>query len=358
MKKISFALLFFLIGCKDNIEKTAPTIENITVSIYASGSLKSENQYQVFAKSSGILNQILVQEGDLVKTNQLLFSIYNETSSLSRQNAQLVANFNSFNNNRDKLTDLKSSIELAKNRMQNDSLNYARQKALYQQQAIAKANLEQSELQYLNSKTNYNSTKIKYDDLKRQLSYSDEQAKRNLAISENLESDFMVKSEIIGKVYAILKEKGEMISPQVPLAIIGDANNFIIQLQIDENDISSIEKGQLVILSLDSYPGKTFEATITKINPYLNERSKTFLVEAKFKQQPQKLYPNLSLEANIIVSKKEKALLIPRSYLIDEQYVMNEKGEKIKIKIGLKNFEKVEVLEGLTKNDIIIIPVK
>lgn len=356
MKQISLVLLLVLAACKDKVEKTSPTIENITESVYASGVLKSEHQYQVFSKSSGILHQILVEEGDLVKVNQLLFSIYNETSALSRQNAQLLANFNSFSNNSDKLNDLKASIELAKIKMQNDSLNYSRQKALYQQQAIAKANLEQSELQYLNSKTAYNSAKIKYNDLKRQLSFSDEQARRNLAISENLESDFVVTSEIKGRVYAILKEKGEMISPQVPLAIIGDANNFIIELQIDENDISSIEVGQLVILTLDSYPGKTFEANITKINPYLNERSKTFIVEAKFKQQPKKLYPNLSLEANIIVSKKENALLIPRSYLINENYVVKEDGTKIKIQTGLKNFEKVEVLSGLTKNDVIIMP--
>jgi hypothetical protein len=66
----------------------------------------------------------------------------------------------------------------------------------------------------------------------------------------------------------------------------------------------------------------------------------------------------LTLEANIELNKKENALIIPRSYLIDDEYVWISKKEKKKIKTGLKDYKNVEVLEGLTAKDEIFKPVK
>lgn len=350
--------LLFLFACSKKVEKTSPKIGDITESVYASGVVKSENQYQVFPKTNGILQNLFVEEGDLIQAQQVLFSISNEASKLSRENAQLLANFNSYENNEDKLKDARMNIDLAKTKLQNDSLNYVRQKSLFERNVISKANFEQVELQYQNSKNAAKSASIRYQDLKKQLAFSDQQSKRNLQISQNMENDFFVKSELKGRVYAILKEKGEMVNTQTPIAIVGDAENFKIELQIDENDISRVEVGQKIIIALDSYKGKTFEAIVTKINPYLNEKSKSFKIEAKFVQKPKKLYPNLTLEANIVVFQKSKALIIPRKFIVDENYVTLEGGKKVKIKIGLKDFEKVEVLSGISKSDVLIIEEK
>jgi HlyD family secretion protein len=362
MNKLYLFLFFLpfsvLFSCKEKVEKTKPKIANITESVYASGNIKSENQYQVFSKSSGILQQIYVQEGDAVSHNQILFSILNESSSISRENAELLANYNSITNNSEKLNELKINIELAKNKLEIDSMNFIRKRNLHEQKAISDVEFEQSELNYISSKTAFRSAKIKYSELKRQLNFSDQQTKKSLQISQTVENDFVVKSNINGKIFAILKEKGEMVSPQIPLAIIGNHLNYIIELQIDENDISKIEKGQKLILSLDSYEKQTFTGIITKINPFLNEKSKTFLVEAKFIQQPKQLYPNLSLEANIIIKQKKNALLIPRKFLINDTYVQKENAEKVKVKIGLKDYDFVEILSGLTKNETIIVPIK
>jgi multidrug efflux pump subunit AcrA (membrane-fusion protein) len=88
----------------------------------------------------------------------------------------------------------------------------------------------------------------------------------------------------------------------------------------------------------------------------MNERSKTFTIEARFTVVPEVLYPNLSLEANIILSEKKNVLVIPRNYLIDNQYVLKASGEKVKVKIGLMDFEKVEILSGIKANDQLILP--
>ena len=197
---------------------------------------------------------------------------------------------------------------------------------------------------------------LKYIDLKKQLNLTDKQSKNNVKLTQELENDFFITSDIKGRVYSILKKKGEMVNTQTPLAIIGDAKAFKIVIEVDEYDIIKIKKGLKIVVSLDSYKGQTFEAVVSKIDPIMNERSKTFTIEAAFINQPPVLYPNLTLEANIVIKTKPNILTIPRKYLINDQYVVLENGEKKYIKIGLKDYEKVEVISGIDKTDKIIIP--
>ena len=351
---ISASLILFACGKKP--ESTLPTIETITESVYASGSVESIDQYQVFASVNGIISSVNVAEGDVVDAKTKLFSIFNESSRINRENAELNAEFSDINSNNSKLNDLKLAIELAKNKMLNDSITFSRQKILYSKEAISSSQLEQSELVYQSSKTNYLSNQLKYIDLKKQLNLTDKQSKNNVKLTQELENDFFITSDIKGRVYSILKKKGEMVNTQTPLAIIGDAKAFKIVIEVDEYDIIKIKKGLKIVVSLDSYKGQTFEAVVSKIDPIMNERSKTFTIEAAFINQPPVLYPNLTLEANIVIKTKPNILTIPRKYLINDQYVVLENGEKKYIKIGLKDYEKVEVISGIDKTDKIIIP--
>jgi multidrug efflux pump subunit AcrA (membrane-fusion protein) len=353
---ISASLILFACGKKP--ESTLPTIESITESVYASGSVESIDQYQVFASVNGIISSVNVSEGDVINAKTKLFSIFNESSRINRENAELNAEFSDINSNNSKLNDLKLAIELSKNKMLNDSITFNRQKILYSKEAISSSQLEQSELVYQSSKSSYLSNQLKYIDLKKQLNLTDKQSKNNVKLTQELENDFFVKSDIKGRVYSILKKRGEMVNTQTPLAIIGDAKAFKIVMEVDEYDIIKIKKGLKIVVSLDSYKGQTFEAVVSKIDPIMNERSKTFTIEAAFIKQPPVLYPNLTLEANIVINTKQNILTIPRKYYINDQYVVLENGDKKYIKIGLKDFEKIEVVSGLSKNDKIIIPVK
>ena len=122
-------------------------------------------------------------------------------------------------------------------------------------------------------------------------------------------------------------------------------------MQVDEYDIMKIKKGLPVLITLDSYKKEVFNAVITKVNPLMNERSKTFLVEAEFVSQPNILYPNITFEASIIINTKKNAILIPRNYLLNDSIVMKANGEKIIVKTGLKDFQKIEILSGLKETD-------
>jgi multidrug efflux pump subunit AcrA (membrane-fusion protein) len=129
-------------------------------------------------------------------------------------------------------------------------------------------------------------------------------------------------------------------------------------MEVDEYDILKIKKNQLVMVTLDSYKGKVFEARVTKINPLMNERSKTFTIEASFVEQPSVLYPNVSFEASIVLQSKSKAILIPRNFIEDDSIVYKSNGDKVKVKTGLRDYQKIEILSGISINDELIKPSK
>jgi multidrug efflux pump subunit AcrA (membrane-fusion protein) len=159
-----------------------------------------------------------------------------------------------------------------------------------------------------------------------------------------------------GRVYSITKEIGEMVSAQSSLGVIGDDSHFILELQFDEYDIIKIKKGQEVIVKLDSYQDSVFEAKVIKLNPFMNEKTRTFVIEADFVEKPSILYPNLSVEANIVLTKKENIITLPRKYIIEDKYVILKDGSKREIKTGIKDYNLAEIIEGLDISTEVILP--
>ncbi len=347
-----FILLFclFLFGCKKKQEFVNPTVSSITQSVYASGIIKSKGQYQAFAIVSGIIDSIYVTEGSKVKKGDPILFISSQAQELNRKNAELSASFSDFSANEGKLNEAKLYVELTRNKMKNDSILFIRQMNLWNQQIGTKIELEQRELNFQNSKMSYSSAIVKFNDLNRQLLLASSQSKNNYLISSRQEKDFTLRSEIDGVVYDLLKLKGELVGPQTPLAIIGDLDRFVLEMQVDEYDIFKLRLGQQLLVTLDSYKGQVFNAKLTKILPIMNEKSKTFTVEAEFITVPLMLYPNISFEANIIINTKKQALLIPREYLIHDSIVVLSSGDSLVIKTGLKDYKKVEVLSGIDNN--------
>jgi RND family efflux transporter MFP subunit len=358
-RKSILPLTFLLfISCGNKKESITPMIQPITESVYASGTLKSKNQYQVFPNVSGIIDAIFVKEGDTVKVGQPILKIYNMVQELNKENAELSAAYSDFNSNKGKLDDAFLAIGLAKDKMYNDSLLFNRQETLKAQGIGTEIEYEQSMLDYHNSKNAYYSAKVRYDDLKRQIDFNSAQSKKNVQISSTLANDLTVVSQINGVVYNLTKEVGEMVNTQTALAVIGDATEFEMEMQVDENDILRIKIGQQVFVTLDSYQDLSFEGSIIEIDPMMNQSTKTFTVTAIFLQQPEVLYPNMNFEASIVIQTKKDALLIPRNYLFQDSLVIKSSGDTVAVKTGLKDYKMVEILSGISATDEITKPAK
>lgn len=354
---VTFSLAFLmLIACKEKQEKIKPIEEKITESVYASGTVKSKNQYKVFATVSGLIAEVLVLEGDLVKKGDALFRITNTTAQLNTDNAKIAADYASVEANTEKLNELSIAIDLANEKMQNDATLLQKQQNLWSQQVGTHNDLLQRQLAYKNAVNAYQTAKLRYAELKKQISFQAKQSQKNLEISKKVSNDFTIKSEVDGKIYSLLMEKGEMVNTLSPVAMVGDASVFLLELQVDEYDINSVKLGQKIVLKMDSYKGQVFDAVVSKINPIMNEKTKSFTIEASFVKPPPMLYPNLTCEANIVIQQKQKAITIPRKYLIEGDYVLLDNNQKTKVKTGLKDYQKVEILSGITVNDFIFKP--
>ena len=348
--------LFLLASCESKQEKIKPVEEKITESVYASGIIKSTNQYKVFSTVNGVIAAIVVKEGDVVKKGDAIIKLVNTNAQLNTENAALSADYSATNNNAEKLNELQIATTLARSKMNEDALLQKRQQNLWNENIGTKNELEQRQLAYKSSVTAYQAAALRYTQLQKQISFQAKQSQNNLQIASTIKNDYTIKADADGKVYSIIMKQGEMVNTLSPVAIIGDANNFLMELQVDEFDINRINNGQKVMLSMDSYKGQVFHAVVTKINPIMNERSKSFTVEAVFIKQPPSLYPNLTCEANIVIQQKEKAITIPRNYLLAEDSVWIEPKTKRKVIVGLKDYQKVEIISGITVNDFIYKP--
>jgi HlyD family secretion protein len=361
MKKtfiVSFSILASLISCKDKKESTQVTSSDITESVYASGKIKAIDQYYVYSTVNGVLQNIIVNVGDKISKGQTLLEIDNVTSELNTESARIALDLSAENNRKgsDKLEEIELNVNMALEKLQLDSSLYFRQKKLWNQNIGTKVDFEQKQLAYNNSIVNYQTAQKRLSLLKTQLQNDFKRANVNYNINQKLFSDYSIKSAIGGKVYDILKDRGELVTPQTPLAVIGKADTFLLELAVDENDIIKINIGQKALVTMDSYKNEVFEAIVDKIYPIMNERSRTFIVEAHFVNSPNKLFPNLSAEANIIIQTKKNIITIPNNYIVDGKYVLVNSTEKREVKIGLKDYQKTEILEGLIENETIYKP--
>jgi HlyD family secretion protein len=356
MKFTYIAIFLLLFSCKSKQEKVHPVIESITESVYASGIIKSKNQYKLFSTVNGLVSEIVVAEGNAVNKGDVIIKLQNTAAQLNTDNAQLSANYNAQFANSEKLNELQVNLNFAKSKMEQDASLQRRQQNLWNQEIGSKNELEQRQLAYKNSYATYQATKLRYTQLQKQIQFQAQQSKNNMLLSANTKNDYDLKSSENGKVYNILIKKGEMVNTMSPVAIIGDGIDFIIELQVDEYDINKIKTNQKIVLNMDSYKGEVYEAVVTRINPIMNEKTKSFLVEATFINSPKTLVPFLTCEANIIIEKKDKAITIPRGFLLDGDSVWISAKVKRKVNIGLKDYQKVEITGGLESTDFIFKP--
>lgn len=358
MKQFLFAVItLVLLSCGGEESKVFPVKQTITESVYASITVQPDSMYQVYAIVAGILDENLVEEGELVNKHQSIVQIINNAPKLNTENARLTLELarENLGGSSALLSSIEEEINSAKLKYDNDSINYFRQQKLWDQNIGSKIEYDTRKLNYRLSKNSLELLKNKYDRTNNELETAVKQAQNSYRASRIGTTDFTVKSKLNGKLYALYKNPGEIVTTMEPLATIGMADRFIIEMLVDEVDIVQVVINQEVIISLDAYTGKIFEARVSKIIPKKDERNQTFTVEAIFNNPPKTLYPGLSGEANIIISTREDVLTIPRSYLAEGDSVQTENGF-VKVVTGLKTIENIEVVSGISESTAIIKP--
>jgi multidrug resistance efflux pump len=251
------------------------------------------------------------------------------------------------------LNGILEELHSAELKLTNNSLNYERQKKLWDNGIGSKVNLESKRLAYLSTSNQVDMIKSRLERTRYDLITQLNQAVNLFQSAILNSSDFNVVSRIDGKVYTISKNQGEIVSPQMPLASIGSARAFILEMLIDEVDITKVEFGQKILLTLDAYGKEVFEARVNKIYPVKDMRTQTFLVEGTFDRMPNKLYPGLTGEANIVIRTKENATVVLNQFVSEKSQVNTDDG-MVDVVQGIKSLEYTEIISGVNTSTQIL----
>ncbi len=351
-----FSMLIML-GCGTKRERIQPMVKPITESVYTSVTIQPDSLYQAYAAVIGILDKNLLEEGDTVQRGMAIAQIINTVPKLNTENARLNLELakKNFLGNDAVLKGIRERIEAAELQLYNDSLNFKRQRNLWEQNIGSQTQYDNKKLAYELSGNNVKALSTSYEQTRNDLETKYKQALNSYKNAAKNTRDFVIESKINGTIYALYKNPGEIINTTEPVASVGSSDVFVVEMLVDEVDIVKIQHGQKALITLDAYPAVVFETRIHKIYPKKDDRSQTFKIEATFITPPEKLYPGLSGEGNIIIQQKEDALVIPKEYLIGSNTVETESG-LIEITTGLQNLQFVEILSGINRTTYLLKP--
>jgi len=353
-------LLLILACCGQKEDKTHPVLKDITQAVYASGKIFPVDYYRLNISIPGYIKEIYVKVGDTVKVGEPLFAMKSEVTNFNVATAKNNLDLASLNasENSSFMNAAKQDINLAKEKLEFDSVNYERVLGLSESNATTKVALEQARAQYQASKQNFRKARSSLSATKERLSTEVKNAQNMYRAQQSNSNDFTYFSAVTGKVYDISGKQGEYFTPQQIVMELGRIDNYEVELSVDEADIHYLGKNQEVIFQTEAYPNLFLKGSIKEVYPKISSTNKSIKVMASI-DLPEgiSMYAGATLEANIINQKKQKALVIPRYYLSNDSIIIKKKGkgkkQKIKVELGVSNVEFMEVLSGLSLEDVV-----
>lgn len=353
---LSLLGLMFIWSCSSEEASVKMTAQTLRISVYASAKVVPNHEITYFSAQPGIVETIMVSEGDTVPAGGVMIHLNSEIQQLNQQSAALQKSIAQKKQSEQwaTLQNLQQNIDLLKEKMIIDSTEFESRSKLWQQNIGSKKELDMSKIQYQKSKNDYEGAVKQYE-----LTATELRDQYRIAVNQYQQAnkslnDLFIAPKKAGKVYDILVDEGQFVTSNTPLVYFGDADDFIIELQIDESDISKIKLGQGLYLSLDAFPETIFEAEISKIYPSKVDRTQTFRVEAQFKDKGTQMYKGLNGEANIVISEAPHVWCLPRAYVNDGK-VITDDGE-VKVVTGAANYDWIEIQSGLDTNTLIYLP--
>ena len=187
-----------------------------------------------------------------------------------------------------------------------------------------------------------------------------------------LESDgktqdtFDLVAENSGTITKLLMEEGAYVSRGEALAEIADLSRLWVRLEGYEDQLNRFQKGQKISLSVASFPSRTFDATVTFIDPVLNSQSRITEVRAELSNGEGMLKPGMFVKGAVTVAstQNKESLTVPSSAVLwtGERSVVyvqpNKEAPNFVLKsvvLGEKHDGYYEVIEGLLPQDRVVV---
>ena len=342
---IAVSLLFVLKYFKDanaseiiDYETEKPFYTSIVKEVIATGKLNPEDEIELKPQVSGIIDKILVEEGDVVKRGDLIARI----RVVPNEQAVISAN---------------SRINSARLSYNNAKTLFDRSKKLFEKGVISKQDFENSELSMEQSKEGLTQSQNDYKIIKKGTLTGGSAANTNIF------------AQISGTILEIPVREGDQViesnnfNAGTTIATVADMTIMIFEGQVDETEVSKIEEGSEIKVVLGALEEEEFNAKLTFVAPKGIELAGAvqFKIKANVKI-PQNVNVRAGYSANAIMEtgNKENILCIKESLLqfnriTDKPFVeiQQEDGsyKSKNVEIGISDGINVEILEGVTEND-------
>jgi len=279
------------------------------------GNVTTKQNLVLTSEMPGILTKVLVTEGQKVSKGQLLATV--DDGGLAQQRAQLQI-----------------QTDLAKT-------TYQRQKRLWDQKIG-------SEIQFLQTKSNYESQQQVLNQINKQLSKT------------------RITAPFSGVIDDVITEQGNVVGAgQTPIMRIVNLSDMYIEVDVPERYLAQVTKDSKVEVDFPVLNEKV-ETKVRQTGSFINPANRTFKVEIGLPKTKSQVKPNLTAKLKINDYSNSSALLIPQSIISEnasgEQYIyiLKDKAngkataKQIIITTGETQGDVIEVLTGLSDNDEII----
>jgi len=198
-----------------------------------------------------------------------------------------------------------------------------------------------------------------------------EVARSRIAVARAVLERSEIRAPFAGIVAEVTGELGEFVTPSppgipTPPAIdLVESGCLYVSAPIDEVDAPQVRRGMPARVTLDAFRDRHFTGRVRRVAPYVRELEKQArTVEIEVELDPGELgglLPGYTADVEVLLESREKALRVPASAVADGDRVLRYRPvdgmlEEVKLRIGLRNWQFVEVLDGLADGDRLALP--
>ncbi|GBF35250.1 Co/Zn/Cd efflux system membrane fusion protein [Desulfocucumis palustris] len=154
---------------------------------------------------------------------------------------------------------------------------------------------------------------------------------------------------------------GQVVSPGMQLMTISDISSVYAVVNIEQAKIAQIKPGLKAVITLDAYPGKTFEGVVDIINPVASKSARVFETKIKINNRDGLLKPGMFAKADIKIGGAEEVAAVSRDALTDREGLyfvfMARDGKAVRqqVQIGKMIDQLVEIKSGLAPGQKVIV---
>jgi HlyD family secretion protein len=350
---------------------------DIARSVVATGKVWPITQVEVKSKASGIVTKLDTDINQPVHVGQVLAQL--DQQEILDQVAAAKAQLAAAESNARSAAAAVAFDKVAAQAPDLPDYERAYQRAAQMEKdgVLSKQNMDQAEQQYRAAANTRDRAvaQIAVDNAREHQALAQvEQAQASLKQLEEQLSYTTVTSPIDGVVLSRDVQVGDAVSSILVLGstatlvmTLGDTHQVYVKGKVDESDISKVYLGQAARIKVQSFPGRTFAGTVTKIAPLGVEKDNvtTFEVQISIDNAGGELKANMTANAEIVLEEHKNVLTVPEQAVIYDKdrnasvWVPDAHGKDghrvVSVKVGLSNGSRIEVLSGLHAGDKVVL---